>query len=108
MSMLTAVEVSSLLNVSLAWVYRHKNALGGFQPSPGAAVRFSENLIESIKEGNYAIPDAQRKMAGEAYDSRQNQNKGVSHQARGKKVGSGAGGRNMARGKLHDPHGLLA
>jgi len=62
--MLTASEVADLLNVSPCWVYRHKHALGGFQPTPGAAVRFSENLIVSIKEGTHALPDAQRKMAG--------------------------------------------
>lgn len=44
--MLTASQVSTLLNVSRAWVYRNKRALGGFQLSPGAAVRFSENRIE--------------------------------------------------------------
>ena len=105
--MLTAIEVSSILNVSLAWVYRHKDALGGFQPSPGAAVRFSENRIVSIKEGDYAIPDAQRKMAGEAHDTRRSQNKVVPNKTGSKKVGSHSRSGNVGRPKLNDPHGFL-
>ena len=107
-AMLRAKEVASILDVSLSFVYRHKDALGGFQPSPGAAVRFSENRIVSIKEGDYAIPDAQREMAGQAYDSRKGQNKVVSNQAGSKKVGGRTGGGRMGGGKLHDPYGLLA
>ena len=40
-SMLTASEVAALLNVSPAWVYRHKHALGGFHLDHCGAVRFS-------------------------------------------------------------------
>ena len=107
--MLTALEVSKILSVSLSWVYRHKNALGGFQPSPGSAVRFSENHIGKIKEGEYAIPDEKREMARQAHDFRQSQNKNIQHKTRGQKMGSLPRGRDMGEGrKLKDPYGLLA
>jgi len=106
--MLTASEVAALLNVSPGWVYRHKNALGGFQPTPGAAVRFSENRIVEIKEGKHAIPNAEREMARETNDRWGSENKGIPHKARSKKMGGGARGLNVGREKLHDPHSLLA
>jgi len=106
--MLTAKQVASILDVSTGWVYRHKDALGGFQPSHGAAVRFSENRIVSIKEGRYAIPDAQRQMARKTDDTGTEKNEGVPHKTRSKKVGSRTGGGSMGGGKLHDPYGLLA
>ena len=106
--MLTAKQVASILDVSTGWVYRHKYALGGFQPSHGAAVRFSENRIESIKEGRYAIPDTQRQMAGKAHDTGPDKDEDVPHKARSKKVRGCTEGGSMGAGKLHDPYGLLA
>ena len=106
--MMTAKEVATILDVSLGFVYRHRNALGGFQPLPGAAVRFSENVIESIKEGTYAVSDAQRQMAGKAHDRRNSQNEDLSNQARGKKMGGNAKRKGMARRPVEDPYGILS
>lgn len=105
--MLTAQEVARVLNVSPDWVYRHKHALGGFQPSPGSAVRFSENRIEEIKEGKHAIPNAQREMAGKTYDTWEGENPHLHDKARSKKMGSRTGRRKMEI-RFEDPFGLLA
>jgi hypothetical protein len=105
--MLTASEVADILRVSPCWVYRHKYALGGFQPSPGGTVLFSENRIVSIKEGSYAIPDGKREMAGQAHDSREGQNQSLPDKTRSKKMGSKSGRGNVGKRKLPDPHGLL-
>ena len=107
--MLTASEVAALLNVSPAWVYRHKHALGGFQLDHCGAVRFSENCIEAIKEGKTsALFDAQRKVAGKTDDTRSVENKSLSDQGRGKKMGSGTNARQLAAIRDRDPYGLLA
>ena len=107
--MLTASEVAALLNVSPAWVYRHKHALGGFQLDHCGAVRFSENHIEAIKEGNIsALFDAQREMAGKAHDTWAGQNQDMRHQTASKNVGSRANSRQLAANRDRDPYGLLA
>ena len=107
--MLTASEVAALLNVSPAWVYRHKHALGGFQLDHCGAVRFSENHIEAIKEGKInALYDAQREVAGKAHDTRSVENKGIPDQGRGKTMGSGTNPRQLAASRDRDPYGLLA
>jgi hypothetical protein len=105
--MLTAAEVATLLKVSPAWVYRHKIALGGFQPEHGAAIRFSENRIVKLKEGNHAIPNENREMARQAYDSRRGENESFPDKGRSQKVGSRASGRRVGKRKFPDPHGLL-
>ena len=107
--MLTASDVAAMLNVSPAWVYRHKHALGGFQLDHCGAVRFSENHIEAIKEGNIsALFDAQRKVAGKTDDTWCAENKGIPDQGRSKKVGSGTNPRQLAAIRERDPYGLLA
>jgi hypothetical protein len=105
--MLTASEVATALNVKVGWVYRHKYALGGFQPEPGAAVLFSENCIEKIKDGAHAIPNEKRGMAGQAHDFWASENKGFQHKAGGKKMGSRAKRGKMDGRKLADHHNLL-
>ena len=106
--MLTASEVAALLGVSPSWVYRHKDALKGFQPAHGCTVRFSENHIEAIKEGNIsALFDAQRKVAGSQDDTRSAENKGLSDKNRGKALGSRTDPRQLAASG-RDPYGLLA
>jgi len=42
---LNVEEVAALLRVSTKWVYRHKTALGGFQPCRGGRLLFFENEI---------------------------------------------------------------
>lgn len=107
MPMMTAHQVAEVLNLSVNWVYRNKHSLGGFQASHRGAVRFSENLITDIKEGRYALPNAQREVARNAHDSGQGQNQGLSHKARGQKVGGRSKPGIVERGKLNDPFGLL-
>ena len=107
--MLTASEGAALLNVSPAWVYRHKHALGGFQLDHCGAVRFSENHIEAIKEGKInALYDAQREMARDADDTGPRSHEIISDQGRGKKMGSGTNARQLAASRDRDPYGLLA
>lgn len=106
--MLTASQVSTLLNVSRAWVYRNKRALGGFQLSPGAAVRFSENRIEQIRTEDYALSDAQREMARDADDTGPRSHEIISDQGRGKKMGGRTKRREVGSRYFADPYGLLA
>ena len=61
--MLSVEQVASILAVPPDWVYRNKHALGCFQAKHGGRILFSENLIEAIKEGTYAIPDEIREVA---------------------------------------------
>ena len=106
--MLTAQDVATLLRVSLPWVYRHKHALGGFQLSPGAAVRFSENRIEQIRTGAYALPDAKREMTRDADDTGPRSHEVISDQGRGKKMGGRTKRRDVGSRDFTDPYGLLA
>ncbi len=107
--MLTASEVAALLNVAPAWVYRHKDALGGFQPFHGCTVRFPENRIEAIKEGKVsALYDAQREMAGKTDDTRAGQNKDLRHEAASKAMGGRTNHRRLEASRERDPSGLLA
>lgn len=106
--MLTASEVAALLGVSPSWVYRHKDALKGFQPAHGCTVRFSENHIEAIKEGNIsALYDAQRQVAGNKNDMWAGENKDLRHKTASQTMGGRTNNRNMAASG-RDPYGLLA
>ena len=107
--MLTASEVAALLNVSPAWVYRHKHALGGFQLDHCGAVRFSENHIEAIKEGNIsALYDAQRQMAGKTDDTWSTENKDLRHKTASQTMGGRSNSRQLAASRDRAPYGLLA
>lgn len=107
--MLTASEVAALLNVSPAWVYRHKHALGGFQLDHCGAVRFSENHIEAIKEGKTsALFDAQRKVEGKTDDTWAGENQDLRYKTASKTMGGRANARQLATSRERDPYGLLA
>jgi len=56
--MLRAQDVAKILDVSVAFVYRHKYALGAVHV--GSAVRFFDNFINDIKEGRHALPNANK------------------------------------------------
>ncbi len=99
---MTPNEVAALLKVSPGWVYAHKHALGAFQLSPRAPVRFLENRIVEILN---ALPDEEWKMACKAHDRRRGQNPRLFDKSGGKKVGGGAGGGSLEE---RDRHNLLA
>lgn len=103
--MLSAQEVAAALSVSLNWVYRHKNALGGFQPAPGCALSFSETVIRQILEGTYGLSVEKRALEGSQNDCRTAQNKDMPHKGRSQKMG-GRTGRRIVAGP--DKHHLLA
>lgn len=104
--MYTARQVADMLGLSLPTVYRHKRALGGFQIAPGTAVIFPENRIEQIRNGEYALPDEKREMAGKKNDRGCGKNTSFSNKNRSKEVGSRSKSRVM--GSSHaDPYHLL-
>lgn len=85
--MLSAQEVAAALSVSLNWVYRHKNALRGFQPAPGGL---------SVEK---------RALEGSEDDCRAAKNKDLPYKGRSQKMG-GRAGRRIVAGP--DKHNLLA
>jgi hypothetical protein len=113
-SMLTAQEVAKILCASVAWVYKHKDFLGGFQTGHYGLVRFSKVIISKIKEGTYALPHEKWKVASKADDLRISQNQGIFNQARSQGVGGHANRRNVDTNRFNDlneskdPYGLLA
>lgn len=106
--MLSARDVASILNVSIGWVYSHKRALGGFQLERGGVVRFVENRIEQIRNGEYAIPDAKREMAGNENDKWPHENKVLFHKGGSQEMGSRAKRGGLGKRDFDDPYGLLA
>lgn len=94
--MLSAREVAKALSVSINWVYRHKDALRGFQPAPGCALAFSETIIQQIQEGAYGIPTQGRTLAGGTDDRRTAQDEDLPHESGGKKMGGRAKRRPVA------------
>lgn len=103
--MLSAQEVAAALSVSLNWVYRHKNALRGFQPAPGCALSFSETVIRQILEGTYGLSVEKRALEGSEDDCRAAKNKDLPYKGRSQKMG-GRAGRRIVAGP--DKHNLLA
>lgn len=103
--MLSAQEVAKALSVSVNWVYRHKNALRGFQPAPGCALSFSENVIQKIKEGTYGIPTERWTLAGSQNDCRAAKDEDLPHESRGQEMG-GRARRRVVAGP--DKYNLLA
>ncbi len=97
---LTARELAALLRKPVSWVYRHKRALGGFQPVRGGSVLFFENRIGEA----YAVQDEKRQMESGADVRRHTPDADIRHETGCKKVG----GRAKARASLADPHGLVA
>lgn len=103
--MLTADDVAARLQRSRAWVYRHKDALSGYQPGKGCALSFPEAVIKRIEEGNHALPDERRQMESRQDDRRPKEDKNLQNQIGSKKVGSRARRRDL---EARDIHGLLA
>ena len=103
--MLTAQDVADLLHVSRGWVYRHRDALSGFQPAIGCALLFPERRIRDIQEGNYAVSDERRSMACGSHDQRPTENMPLPNEGRGQKMGGRTKPRRLAD---KDRHNLLA
>ena len=101
--MLTAAEVAERLQVSPAWVYAHKHALGAFQLFPRSPVRFSEKHIEELLN---ALPNGEREVARQADDRGRVENKNIPDQNRGKAVGGGTKRGGVGR-TFADPFHLL-
>ena len=101
---LTAKEVADLLNKPIGWVYRHKKALGGFQPMPGASILFDAAKLCSGE--THALQDEQRKVARKANDQRSNQDQDIHQQTKRPTLGGTTKRNSVARTKQPDPHGL--
>ena len=106
--MYTVSEVAKLLQVSTAWVYRHKHALGGFQLQNGGALRFPQNCIEIQRKDGYAVPNANGKMARYEDDMRTRQNIELYDKGGSQKMGSRTKSKRMVESRESDPFGLLA
>ena len=108
---LTAKDVAVLLHKPTSWVYRNKEALGGFQPQRAGSILFSSAKIDKILRGEHALSNEEkRKMEGTKDDRRKASVKVIQHQKGRGEVGGGAklGGLGNTGRAGGDPFGLLA
>ncbi|MFW5497732.1 MULTISPECIES: hypothetical protein [unclassified Maridesulfovibrio] len=111
MAMLTAQDVAERLHKPASWVYRNKEALGGFQPQKRGSILFSSAKIDQILRGEHAISNEEkREMEGTTHDRRETSVK-IVHQKKGRpKVGvrTNVGGLGNTGCTGRDPFDLLA
>ncbi|GAB6058449.1 hypothetical protein JCM31598_15660 [Desulfonatronum parangueonense] len=102
----TAEQLANMLQKPKSWVYKHKQALGGFQPCVGGSLLFFEKKIWEFIDN--AVSTKKRDVAGVCDGRGRTQEQGLLDKKGGEGMGAKSG-KTVARvaEERHDPHGIF-